>query len=136
MAKLSLFNNKTNALRAYGGALYFALRDPRTPWPAKLIALGVIVYAFSPIDFIPDFIPFIGWIDDAIIIGTGMKLIRWFTPDHVWEEALVKAAPVESMIKKMYTRLLWTLVAVWVVVVLVAAGVVMVFTRALTSVFR
>src|SRR5207244_4504526 len=34
-------------------ALYLACRDPRTPWYAKLLAAGVVAYAFSPIDLTP-----------------------------------------------------------------------------------
>ncbi|MAO55192.1 MAG: hypothetical protein CMM61_05790 [Rhodospirillaceae bacterium] len=45
-------------------ALYIAARDPRTPWHAKGIALAVAVYALSPIDLIPDFIPVLGYVDD------------------------------------------------------------------------
>jgi uncharacterized membrane protein YkvA (DUF1232 family) len=38
-------------------ALWLAARDPRTPWYAKALALGIAAYALSPIDLIPDFIP-------------------------------------------------------------------------------
>ncbi len=41
--------------------LYLAYKHPRVPWYAKLIALCVAAYAFSPIDLIPDFIP-ISWV--------------------------------------------------------------------------
>ena len=44
--------------------VYFAARDPRTPWPARLLALGIAAYALSPIDLIPDFIPVLGYLDD------------------------------------------------------------------------
>ncbi|WP_153800276.1 YkvA family protein [Foetidibacter luteolus] len=27
-----------------------------------------LIYIFSPLDFLPDFIPFIGWIDDGVVI--------------------------------------------------------------------
>ena len=30
---------------------------------------GAILYVISPIDVIPDFIPFIGWIDDIAVVG-------------------------------------------------------------------
>lgn len=49
-------------------ALYLAYRDPRVPWPAKLLAAGVVAYAFSPIDLIPDFIPVLGHLDDIVIV--------------------------------------------------------------------
>jgi uncharacterized membrane protein YkvA (DUF1232 family) len=38
-------------------SIYFAARDPRTPWYAKALALCVAGYALSPIDLIPDFVP-------------------------------------------------------------------------------
>ena len=38
-------------------ALYLAVRDPRVPWYAKVVAACVAAYALSPIDLIPDFIP-------------------------------------------------------------------------------
>ncbi|HMA64109.1 MAG: YkvA family protein [Fibrobacterota bacterium] len=40
--------------------LYFALRDPRTPFVSKLLILLTVAYALSPIDLIPDFIPVLG----------------------------------------------------------------------------
>ena len=41
-------------------ALYFAVRDPRVPWHAKVLAGCVVAYALSPIDLIPDPIPVLG----------------------------------------------------------------------------
>ena len=49
-------------------ALYLAARDPRVPWLAKVVAVGVVTYALSPIDLIPDFIPVLGYLDDAILV--------------------------------------------------------------------
>lgn len=39
-------------------AVFVALKDERTPLLAKYLAVVIVVYALSPIDFIPDFIPF------------------------------------------------------------------------------
>ncbi|WP_392387537.1 YkvA family protein, partial [Bacillus pumilus] len=33
--------------------LYFAYRDKRSPWYAKMFSMCVVAYAFSPIDLIP-----------------------------------------------------------------------------------
>ncbi len=33
-----------------------------------------LIYVISPIDFIPDFIPVIGWVDDIIAILIGVSL--------------------------------------------------------------
>lgn len=55
-------------------ALWLARRDPRVPWPAKLLAALVAAYALSPIDLIPDFIPVLGQLDDLILIPLGIVL--------------------------------------------------------------
>lgn len=52
------------------------------PWVAKALAGFVAVYALSPIDLIPDFIPVIGYIDDLVIVPLGIVLvIRLIPPD-------------------------------------------------------
>ena len=55
--------------------VYFAARDPRTPWAVRLLALLVAAYALSPIDLIPDFIPIIGYLDDLLIVPLGLALV-------------------------------------------------------------
>ena len=72
-------------------ALYLAARDPRVPWYAKAVALGVAGYALSPIDLIPDFIPVIGHLDDLIIVPLGIWLAVRLIPADVLEEHRVAA---------------------------------------------
>lgn len=45
------------------------LRDSRVSSADKAIIAGTILYVISPIDVIPDFIPFIGLVDDSYLIG-------------------------------------------------------------------
>ena len=49
--------------------LFALLRDPRVSSADKAILAGTIIYVIAPIDVIPDFIPFIGQIDDAYIVA-------------------------------------------------------------------
>ncbi len=67
-------------------ALYLAARDPRVPWYAKAVALGVAAYALSPIDLIPDFIPVIGHLDDLIIVPLGIWLAVRLIPADIPDE--------------------------------------------------
>jgi uncharacterized membrane protein YkvA (DUF1232 family) len=67
-------------------AVYLAGRDPRTPWYAKVLALCVAGYALSPIDLIPDFIPILGLLDDAIIVPLGIIAVVRMIPADVMTE--------------------------------------------------
>jgi uncharacterized membrane protein YkvA (DUF1232 family) len=68
-------------------SLFFALLDRRTPWKARLVALAVVFYAIWPFDLIPDFIPWIGWLDDLIIVPLGLWLAYRLIPDHIIADA-------------------------------------------------
>ena len=50
------------------------MADPRVPAKERLLVAGAIVYAFVPLDFIPDMLPFIGQVDDAYLIA--LTLLR------------------------------------------------------------
>lgn len=63
--------------------LWYACRDPRTPGWMPLLAGGLGVYAFSPIDLIPDLIPLLGLADDAIIVPLGIRLLLKLLPAGV-----------------------------------------------------
>lgn len=73
-------------------ALYFAYRDPRLAWGARLFAACVVAYAFSPIDLIPDFIPILGYLDDLIIIPAGIALSIGMIPPEILADARNKAS--------------------------------------------
>ena len=73
-------------------AVYFAARDPRTPWSVRLLAAAVAAYALSPIDLIPDFIPVLGYLDDLIIVPVGLILVVRLLPPHILESSRLKAS--------------------------------------------
>ena len=72
-------------------ALYLAYQDPRTPWYAKVMALIIVAYAFSPIDLIPDFIPILGYLDDLILLPLGVALTLRLIPPAVLAECRASA---------------------------------------------
>lgn len=51
------------------GLLVGLLRDERVSHADKAILAGVIMYVIVPLDIIPDFIPFIGQIDDSYLLA-------------------------------------------------------------------
>jgi uncharacterized membrane protein YkvA (DUF1232 family) len=52
----------------------------------------VAAYALSPIDFIPDFIPVIGYLDDLLILPVGIALAVRLIPPHLMAQFRTKAA--------------------------------------------
>jgi uncharacterized membrane protein YkvA (DUF1232 family) len=58
-----------------GLTLWFACKNPGTPWHAKALAWFVVAYALSPIDLVPDFIPVLGYLDDVIML----PVLIWLT---------------------------------------------------------
>lgn len=56
------------------------LRDPRSPKVAKLVTVLAALYVISPIDFVPDTIPILGWLDDGMIGFLLLQLAFKFLP--------------------------------------------------------
>jgi uncharacterized membrane protein YkvA (DUF1232 family) len=67
------------------------MRDPRTPWYAKVLGGLVVAYAFSPVDLIPDYIPVLGYLDDLILVPLGVALVVRLIPSDVYREARARA---------------------------------------------
>ena len=73
-------------LRINAHAVWLAARDKRTPWYARAFGLLIAAYALSPIDLIPDFIPILGLLDDAIILPLGIWLFLKMLPPNLFDE--------------------------------------------------
>jgi uncharacterized membrane protein YkvA (DUF1232 family) len=86
LRRVERLSQKAKDLSSDTYALYFAARDPRVPWLAKLVAGLVVAYAVSPIDLIPDFIPVLGMLDDLIIVPLGLSLALRMIPREIMDE--------------------------------------------------
>ena len=79
-------------IRAEVHAAWLAARHPRTPWYARAFGLLVTAYALSPIDLVPDFIPVLGLLDDALIVPFGLWLFVKMLPPGLFEQCRAEAA--------------------------------------------
>ena len=65
---------------------YLALRDPRAPWYVKALAALMALYAISPFDVIPDFVPLHGILDDLVVIPLAIMLMVRLIPEPLKAE--------------------------------------------------
>ncbi|PVE41939.1 YkvA family protein [Limnohabitans planktonicus] len=80
---LTSLKNWARRIKRDGVMLWFACRDPRTPWWLKALAFLVVAYALSPIDLVPDFIPVLGFVDDVILLPVLIWFIVRHLPEHI-----------------------------------------------------
>jgi uncharacterized membrane protein YkvA (DUF1232 family) len=50
-------------------------RDPRISRPRRVVLFLVLGYLALPIDLVPDFLPGIGQLDDAVLLGLALRLV-------------------------------------------------------------
>lgn len=91
LALLEKLKQRADHLKAETFTLYLAAREPRTPWHAKLFMAGIVAYACSPIDLIPDFVPVLGYLDDLILIPLGITLAIKMIPHSLLAECRSRA---------------------------------------------
>jgi uncharacterized membrane protein YkvA (DUF1232 family) len=66
--------------------LWRALRHPQAPLWLKAGAVGVVLYLISPIDLIPDFIPFFGVLDDVVLIPLAIRFLLKHLPAFIRDD--------------------------------------------------
>ena len=98
--------------------LWIAARDPRTPLLAKIVGGLVAAYALSPIDFIPDFVPILGLLDELILVPIGLAIAMMLVPKPLMAEFRDAAdLAVERPISRLGAAIiigLWALVGTFI----------------------
>ena len=110
---LAAWKARARALKIEVQALYLASRDPRVPWYTKLFAAGVVAYALSPIDLIPDFVPILGYVDDLVLVPLGVVAVRRLVPPAVLAECRARAAAAGASARPKSWAAAGVIVAVW-----------------------
>jgi uncharacterized membrane protein YkvA (DUF1232 family) len=88
-------NLRTRACQLYREfrVLTRALVHPKVPWYAKLVCGCAVLYVVSPVQLIPNFIPIVGQLDDFLVIGLSVRLLKRSVPPTVLEECQSASRP-------------------------------------------
>jgi uncharacterized membrane protein YkvA (DUF1232 family) len=76
------------------------VREPAVPAYLKAVPFGALAYVLSPLDFLPDFLPIVGQLDDLGILILGLKLFLRLCPSDAvafHREAIVQRRPFAPM---------------------------------------
>ncbi|MGM0636048.1 MAG: YkvA family protein [Bacteroidota bacterium] len=76
--KSTRFGKYKESIKLLFGLLrdYRAKRYTQTPWMSIAAIVFALLYIFNPMDIIPDFVPLIGYIDDASVLALTLKLVK------------------------------------------------------------
>ncbi|MCC3868082.1 YkvA family protein [Terrisporobacter mayombei] len=110
--------SKANRLKLDLPAIFIALKKRETPIMAKLFAGITIVYALSPIDLIPDFIPFLGLLDDIILLPILIGLTIKFIPSEILEQCKIESRDLWKSGKPKKWYLSIPIIFMWIIILL------------------
>ncbi len=99
-------------------ALCLAMKEKDTPFLAKILAGTAVVYALSPIDLIPDFIPVIGYLDDLILLPLLVALTLKLIPDETFERCREQARQMYQQGMKKHWYYMLPIIWIWVILIL------------------
>lgn len=68
-------------------ALWYSFMSPDTPAWARAVIIGALGYFICPVDATPDFIPGLGYVDDAGVILTALTTISMYVTDDMERKA-------------------------------------------------
>jgi uncharacterized membrane protein YkvA (DUF1232 family) len=57
-------------------------RDSKVPGWRKFAVVGAMAYVLSPVDFVPDLIPLLGWLDDVGVVGAALAFFARDVANH------------------------------------------------------
>jgi len=64
-------------------AAYYCAFDPKTPTRVRGVLIAALAYFVMPVDMIPDFIPALGFGDDAAVIAAALQMVSaHMQPEH------------------------------------------------------
>lgn len=113
-----MYKEKVSYLKTKVQVLYLVFSNDQVKWYQKAIILIILIYALSPIDLIPDFIPILGLLDDFILIPLGVYIVIKLVPTNIWKECEDKAKAGVIIEKKYKIAGLILVIYIWLLAAL------------------
>lgn len=100
--------------------LLMAFRNPRTPGVLKGAMVLAGLYLISPVDLIPDAIPVLGLMDDAVIVPLVLGGVLKLLPPVIRDDSERRAMQLSRRLPYVFQAasvviLLWVLLLIWAV---------------------
>ena len=76
--------------------LWYVMQKPEVPAKNKAVIMGALGYLITPLDFIPDLTPILGYNDDAAAILFALYMVRQYVDDEVKTQAKARLAKIFS----------------------------------------
>lgn len=110
------FKTKAAKIKKDIPVVFLCFKDKETPRIVKLVTGFAVIYALSPIDLIPDFVPVIGFLDDIVILPLLISLAIKLIPNPIWERNKLLAKDVELDSKWTYSLLI---IVIWLMILFI-----------------
>ena len=100
-------------------AIFLGIKRKDTPGTAKFFGWLAVVYALSPVDLIPDFIPVLGTLDDLLILPALVALAVRHIPEQTLAECreqsreLWKGGKPKRWLFALPVFVFWALILFW-----------------------
>jgi uncharacterized membrane protein YkvA (DUF1232 family) len=117
---------RARKITADTAALFLALKRKETPLLAKALIGIAVCYALSPIDLIPDFIPVIGLLDDALLLPLMIAAAVKLMPPSVMADCRRQAIGIWSDGRPKKYLCALPVVLIWLVII---AGIIRVILK-------
>jgi uncharacterized membrane protein YkvA (DUF1232 family) len=113
---LEKIKQKANQITQNLSILFIAYKRKDVPIIAKILVITAIIYALSPFDLIPDFIPVLGYLDDLILLPSLIYLSIKLIPKNIFEECReeAKEIKIDGKYKRWYYGI--PVIVIWIII--------------------
>ena len=96
---------------SFAKLLWRLVRDPRVSKLDRGLFAASLLYVLSPVDLVPDWLPFLGQIDDIVLIAVVLSRLLYRVDEDIllehWEGAIASLEAMENVLQRLVDALPW-----------------------------